>query len=499
MAVNRAHRAPPSSSAGSMKERSAFTFDPFRLDDVSGMLWRRTTPLPLTPKAFAVLRFLASRAGELVSKDVLLEAVWPDTFVGDGVLKTCVREIRKALADDPKQPQYIETAHRRGYRFVATVHETEAATERVHANAVDHVFAHDRLEKPTASHLSHVALPQGTPTLIPDPSAPPATRPPAAWTPSIPPVRYARSGDVNIAYQVLGDGPLDLVFVMGWVSHIEYLLAGAGLREVSAPAGVVLPFDRLRQAGHGSFRPRDGASHARAADGRCQSHPGGGGLDEGRSARRFRGWADVQPVRRHLPREDRSVGDDRHLCETDLGAGLSVGADTGSARAIHQPDPSGMGRARGHRGPRAEPRPGPGVSRMVGQLPAHGRQSRRRRRLDPHELGDRRARRAADDSRADAGLAPDRRPLPARGRGSVRRVVGPERAVRRAAGRGSPPVRRRPGRPPRRDRGIPDRCRLRPRARSLAGNGAVGEDGADLDSRGRRGRMQASASVSWPT
>ncbi|MQA29594.1 MAG: hypothetical protein GEU82_07125 [Luteitalea sp.] len=97
-----------------MKQR--FTFEPFYLDDVSGMLWRGTTPLPLTPKAFAVLRFLVSRAGELVGKEVLFEAVWPDTFVGDGVLKTCVREVRKALSDDPRQPHYIETAHRRGYR-----------------------------------------------------------------------------------------------------------------------------------------------------------------------------------------------------------------------------------------------------------------------------------------------------------------------------------------------------------------------------------------------
>ena len=54
-------------------------------------------------------------------KQELLDAVWPGVFVGDAVLKVTIREIRKALGDDTDQPRFIETAHRRGYRFVAPV------------------------------------------------------------------------------------------------------------------------------------------------------------------------------------------------------------------------------------------------------------------------------------------------------------------------------------------------------------------------------------------
>ena len=77
--------------------------------------------MPLTPKAYDVLRYLVEHAGRLVTKQELLDAGWPEVFVGDAALKVCIREIRKALDDEAQKPQYIETAHRRGYRFIATV------------------------------------------------------------------------------------------------------------------------------------------------------------------------------------------------------------------------------------------------------------------------------------------------------------------------------------------------------------------------------------------
>jgi pimeloyl-ACP methyl ester carboxylesterase len=89
------------------------------------------------------------------------------------VLKTAIRDVRRALGDDSQTPRYIETAHRRGYRFIAPV--------------------------AVATDIS-----------------------PARVDRAAPRVRYARSGSVNIAYQVVGNGPIDLVFVMGWVSHLEY-------------------------------------------------------------------------------------------------------------------------------------------------------------------------------------------------------------------------------------------------------------------------------------
>jgi predicted ATPase len=68
-----------------------------------------------------VLNQLVGRFGQLVTKEQLLAAVWPETFVGDAVLKVAIRQLRDALDDDPKAPLFIETAHRRGYRFIGQI------------------------------------------------------------------------------------------------------------------------------------------------------------------------------------------------------------------------------------------------------------------------------------------------------------------------------------------------------------------------------------------
>ena len=73
------------------------TFGEFRLDPTSGHLFRGTEVVALAPKAFTLLQFLAGQAGRLVSKQELLSAVWPGVFVGDAVLKSTIRELRKAL------------------------------------------------------------------------------------------------------------------------------------------------------------------------------------------------------------------------------------------------------------------------------------------------------------------------------------------------------------------------------------------------------------------
>ena len=72
----------------------------------------------ISPKAFSVLKYLHEHKQKLVTKDDLLSAVWPKVFVTDAVLKVAVGELRKALNDHPKQPTFIETVHRKGYRFI---------------------------------------------------------------------------------------------------------------------------------------------------------------------------------------------------------------------------------------------------------------------------------------------------------------------------------------------------------------------------------------------
>src|SRR5689334_1204835 len=94
-------------------------FDAFELDEADARLKRDGKPVALPPKAFGVLCALARQPGVLVTKNALLDAVWGHQHVSDSVLKTTISQLRAALADDAKSPRYIETAPRRGYRFIA--------------------------------------------------------------------------------------------------------------------------------------------------------------------------------------------------------------------------------------------------------------------------------------------------------------------------------------------------------------------------------------------
>ena len=105
-------------------------FGDYRFDFETGRLWSGEREVRLTPKASAVLKVLVTHAGKPVTKEELFASVWNDTVVSDDALTSCVQELRRALADDSKQPRFIETRHRRGYRFIAQL--TEATTaERV--------------------------------------------------------------------------------------------------------------------------------------------------------------------------------------------------------------------------------------------------------------------------------------------------------------------------------------------------------------------------------
>lgn len=102
-----------------MQPTPSVFFLPFRLDLLNECLWRGAQEIALRPKTFSVLRYLVERHGRLVRKKELLDALWPGLCITDGVLMACIRELRKALNDNPRAPQFIETVHRRGYRFIA--------------------------------------------------------------------------------------------------------------------------------------------------------------------------------------------------------------------------------------------------------------------------------------------------------------------------------------------------------------------------------------------
>jgi adenylate cyclase len=100
-----------------------FRFGDFSLDSGERQLLRDGVEVVLRPKAFETLLCLVERHDHLIAKNELLDRVWPDTFVSESVLNHCVSEIRKALEDDPRDPRYLKTIPRVGYKFMNAVEE----------------------------------------------------------------------------------------------------------------------------------------------------------------------------------------------------------------------------------------------------------------------------------------------------------------------------------------------------------------------------------------
>lgn len=94
-------------------------------------LWWGSQLLPLRPKPFAVLSYLATHPHRLVTKEELLKAVWPDVRVSEGILHTYVRDLRQVLGEDSEAPRIIETVARRGYRFIAPLTTSQGSGFRV--------------------------------------------------------------------------------------------------------------------------------------------------------------------------------------------------------------------------------------------------------------------------------------------------------------------------------------------------------------------------------
>src|SRR6185436_17011119 len=80
----------------------------------------------IEPKVMDVLLCLASQAGEVVSKETLIQTIWSDRFVTDEVITTTIWELRRALGDEARNPRFIQTIPRKGYRLIAPVVLEEA-------------------------------------------------------------------------------------------------------------------------------------------------------------------------------------------------------------------------------------------------------------------------------------------------------------------------------------------------------------------------------------
>jgi DNA-binding winged helix-turn-helix (wHTH) protein/Tol biopolymer transport system component len=97
------------------------SFGPFSFDTHTRLLSRGGQEVALPPRVLGVLELLLRRAGDVVTRQELIDAVWKDAFVTDTSLAEAVSVLRQALADDSQSPTFIQTLHRRGYRFVAPV------------------------------------------------------------------------------------------------------------------------------------------------------------------------------------------------------------------------------------------------------------------------------------------------------------------------------------------------------------------------------------------
>ena len=100
---------------------TAYSFGSFRFDAAAYRLFADDRPLQLSPKILDLLRLLASRPSQLVTKEDILRELWPDVAVTDNAITQAVSELRQALGDDATAPRFVQTVPRRGYRFIAAV------------------------------------------------------------------------------------------------------------------------------------------------------------------------------------------------------------------------------------------------------------------------------------------------------------------------------------------------------------------------------------------
>jgi DNA-binding winged helix-turn-helix (wHTH) protein/TolB-like protein/tetratricopeptide (TPR) repeat protein len=160
--------------------QSFYEFGAFRVDAVRRQLLRDGVPVPLKPKALETLMVLLQNRGRVVTKEELLSALWPDTFVEEGNLTQHVSLVRKALGETPQERRYIVTVPGQGYRFVAEVRESSGGAEDAPVADTGHSRESTHEPEPEDPYRRELAPPQAPPpaaaTPLPAASAVPAAR-----------------------------------------------------------------------------------------------------------------------------------------------------------------------------------------------------------------------------------------------------------------------------------------------------------------------------------
>jgi pimeloyl-ACP methyl ester carboxylesterase/DNA-binding winged helix-turn-helix (wHTH) protein len=178
-----------------------YSFDRFTLDADERLLFDEVRAIQLSPKVFDTLRLLVENGGRVLGKERMLREIWEDSFVEENNLAQNISVLRRVLGET-KDKKFIETVPKFGYRFVAPVRVIEDETVTVERTQA-RILVSENEEDFEDLEQTDAAFPPILPIYSPETS-------------------YVQNGDVNIAYQVVGEGDLDVVFVMGWVSHLEY-------------------------------------------------------------------------------------------------------------------------------------------------------------------------------------------------------------------------------------------------------------------------------------
>lgn len=210
-----------------------FRFGEFTLDAGQRSLLDGERAVALAPKAFDTLLYLVENAGRILSKEKLMAEVWEESFVEENNLAQNISILRKALGET-RDRKFIETVPKFGYRFVFDVADVGRSSE---PEIIEHISGRIFVEtEDDSSDEPYARIGGGHASIHTSLAAAPR-----------PETRYVQNGDVNIAYQVVGDGPIDIVFVMGWVSHLEYFWAeprfAAFLERLSSFSRLIL-FDK---------------------------------------------------------------------------------------------------------------------------------------------------------------------------------------------------------------------------------------------------------------
>ncbi len=111
-----------------LKKESFYEYGSFRLDPAEHRLTRNGIAVPLAPKAFELLLFLVQNQGRLLSKEQIMETLWPGSFVEEANLTVSISVLRKVLGEKEGNLRYIETIPKKGYRFIASVREVQGTS-----------------------------------------------------------------------------------------------------------------------------------------------------------------------------------------------------------------------------------------------------------------------------------------------------------------------------------------------------------------------------------